>query len=127
DTARATSRGEPEEEAPAAKLIQLRVSVLPAKAELSIDGVVLPSNPYSAALPAGPEQHTLRAEAPGYVPEVRYVTYADNLSLELMLEELKAPTPAASGSTRRVRNSAKNTSAAAAAVPTQPVAASASG
>jgi serine/threonine-protein kinase len=83
-----------EDPQPAApRQVQLRVSVLPAHAKLFIDDEPLGTNPYSAVVPMSAEYHVLRAEAPGYAPEVRSVSYASDLSLELMLLKQQVETP----------------------------------
>jgi serine/threonine protein kinase len=81
------AHAEPEKTAPSE--ISLRVSVLPATAQLYIDERPLPSNPYLAKLPRGDERHTIRAEAPGHVAVTRVVTYGEDANVELTLEPLK--------------------------------------
>jgi serine/threonine protein kinase len=70
---------------PAARHVILKVGAAPIKARLYLDGQRLSSNPYSATAPADSAEHSIRAEAPGYVPEKRIVTFDKDVDLELGL------------------------------------------
>ncbi len=70
--------------------VALRISVLPASAQLFLDDQPLPTNPYSTSLAKSDEHHTIRAEAPGYKPLTRDISYGEDAIVELSLEPVKS-------------------------------------
>jgi serine/threonine protein kinase len=78
---------------PVPQEISLRISVLPATAQLFLDDRPLSSNPYTTTLPKSADEHTIRAEAPGFTPVLRRITYLENANVELTLEAEKPKAP----------------------------------
>jgi hypothetical protein len=70
--------------------VALRISVLPASAQLFLDGQPLPSNPYSVSLAKSDEHHTIRAEASGYRTIKREISYDEDAIVELSLEPVRS-------------------------------------
>jgi hypothetical protein len=79
---------------PSAVAIDLKVSVSPEGARLFLDDKPLASNPFTGKLPQDGEAHTLRAEAPGYAPRVRTITFEKDLEIEFALDKEKSDKPA---------------------------------
>jgi eukaryotic-like serine/threonine-protein kinase len=67
------------------------VSVTPSTAQVLIDGVTMPSNPFLGHFPKGPGTHHVRAVAPGFQPKERLVTFDDNVMIDLSLNARPAP------------------------------------
>jgi serine/threonine-protein kinase len=78
--------------APARIDVVLRAS--PADARFTIDDGAPVENPYLHKFPLDGSRHVVRAQAPGYKEQVREVTFASDVVLELALEK-NAPTTAA--------------------------------
>ncbi len=73
--------------------VVVSVTVAPATAQVLIDGQVMPSNPFMTRFPRGTATHRLRAVAPGYQPKERWVSFADNVMLDISLTPLPADGP----------------------------------
>lgn len=71
--------------------VRLFISVQPTNAQLYLDDRPLPGNPHAVYVPVDSLRHTLRAEAPGYAPETRLLSYTENATIELTLERLDRP------------------------------------
>jgi serine/threonine-protein kinase len=67
----------------------------PPAARLFLDNVELSTNPFRGALPRGPRARVLRAEAPGFVTEERFVVLDRDLDLRAQLRPAP-PEPTAS-------------------------------
>jgi serine/threonine protein kinase len=76
--------------APVVNEVSLRVSVLPATAQLFLDDRPLSTNPYNVKVAKSADEHTVRAEAPGYTSVSRRITYLEDANVELTLEEAKS-------------------------------------
>jgi hypothetical protein len=63
--------------------------VSPADAHVLIDGQLMPSNPFVTRYPRSMTTHRLRAVAPGYEPKERWVTFADNVMLDISLTPIQ--------------------------------------
>jgi serine/threonine-protein kinase len=77
--------------------VHVHVRVTPAEAAIEIDGVDHGPGPLSLEVPAGAQEHTIRARAPGYVSETRTLTLAQDTEIEFALEKsapTAEPTPA---------------------------------
>jgi serine/threonine-protein kinase len=79
---------------PKAAAIDLKVTVSPEGARLFLDDKPLAANPFIGKLPQDGESHTLRAEAPGYAPRVRNITFEKDLEIEFALDKEKSDRPA---------------------------------
>ena len=78
---------------PTVGAIDLKVSVTPEGARLFLDDKPLAANPFTGKLPQDGETHTLRAEAPGYAPRVRTITFEKDLEIEFTLDKEKPERP----------------------------------
>jgi serine/threonine-protein kinase len=65
--------------------VDLRLSAWPEHAKLYLDEKPLASNPFTVAVPADHEPHSIRAEAPGYTSEKKVITFDRDVDLELRL------------------------------------------
>jgi hypothetical protein len=65
--------------------IVLSVTVSPPNAQVMLDGQLMPSNPFLTRFPKSTATHRLRAVAPGYQPKERWVSFADNVMLDISL------------------------------------------
>ena len=86
-TVQATSKPKP-------AAIDLKVTVSPEGARLFLDDKPLAANPFIGKLPQDGESHTLRAEAPGYAPRTRNITFEKDLEIEFSLDKEKPDRPA---------------------------------
>jgi hypothetical protein len=65
--------------------IVLSVTVSPSNAQVMLDGQLMPSNPFLTRFPKSTATHRLRAVAPGYQAKERWVSFSDNVMLDLSL------------------------------------------
>jgi hypothetical protein len=84
-----------------AETIVLSVTVAPANAQVLIDGQLMPSNPFLTRFPRSTATHRLRAVAPGYQPKERWVSFADNVMLDISLSPSDAPASRERSSSKR--------------------------
>jgi hypothetical protein len=63
----------------------MSVTVSPPNAQVMLDGQLMPSNPFLTRFPKSTATHRLRAVAPGYQPKERWVSFADNVMLDISL------------------------------------------
>jgi serine/threonine-protein kinase len=91
-TAVVASSGPPVLVAPQAS-IRVRITVKPDTARIYLDEALLPSNPYEGAFVVDAGAHRVRAEASGFVSEMRDVRFESDLLLDMTL----APVAVASG------------------------------
>jgi len=80
--------------------VSLVISTTPGRATLSLDGRVLPSNPYTATFVVDGAPHKVHAEAPGYNPRTITITPDRNADFNVMLDPIRgagrpAPPPVA--------------------------------
>jgi serine/threonine-protein kinase len=68
------------------KTVQFRVTAFPAGAQLFLDGVPLPSNPFSEARPKDADPHVVRAELAGHKPRAVSVSFQRDSDIVLYLE-----------------------------------------
>lgn len=91
---RAIGASEPSEPgptaAPTADQVKIRVSVTPESAKLTLDGKAIKDIPYVDLVPRDGQEHTLRAEAPGYEPESRVVKFDRELNEAIVLRKSTA-------------------------------------
>jgi serine/threonine-protein kinase len=87
----------PVEPPPAAKpaLVDVEIRVSPESAKVSIDGKDIDGNPFSNQYVSDDIVHHIRASAPGYVAKSRAVVFNTNIRLDLSLERIEPPVPAA--------------------------------
>lgn len=78
---------------PAPPTFELELSASPAEAQLMLDGVVLPQNPYRGRVPADDGLHVLRAVAPGLQSQERVITFDRDRSLSLTLSRVQVLHP----------------------------------
>jgi hypothetical protein len=71
--------------APLADTIVLSVTVSPPTAQVLLDGQLMPSNPFLTRFPRSAATHRLRAAAPGFQAKERWISFADNVMLDLSL------------------------------------------
>ncbi|MEJ7733908.1 MAG: serine/threonine-protein kinase [Polyangiaceae bacterium] len=94
--------------APAASLIEVRLSARPPSATIYVDDVAVSGNPFIAKFQKDGLAHRLRVEAPGFKPHSQLVVFDQDaaLDLELQPEVAAAPSgePAASAHTAPTRN-----------------------
>ncbi len=75
---------------PVVDTILLSVTVWPENAKVRVDGHLMPSSTFVARFPRNPDTHHLRVVAPGYESKERFVTFSDNVVLDLSLSPLSA-------------------------------------
>jgi hypothetical protein len=80
--------------------IVLGVTVSPVNAQVLIDGQPMPSNPFLTRFPRSVATHHLRAVAPGFQAKERWVTFADNVMLDISLIPEPPAVPGDSGFAR---------------------------
>jgi eukaryotic-like serine/threonine-protein kinase len=73
---------------PAPRLVQVRLSVTPPEARITVDGKPLASNPAQLDVPIDQLDHQVRTVASGYAPSARQIRFERDLALELVLEKL---------------------------------------
>jgi eukaryotic-like serine/threonine-protein kinase len=71
-------------------LVRLRLSAMPANAELILDGAKLDGNPFSGQLAKDGALHRLEVRAPGRKTEARMINLDDDLQLHIELRALSA-------------------------------------
>jgi serine/threonine-protein kinase len=71
-------------------LVRLRLSAVPANAELILDGAKLEGNPFSGQLAKDGALHRLEVRAPGRKSEARMINLDDDLQLHIELRPLGA-------------------------------------
>jgi serine/threonine-protein kinase len=79
----------PPQAAAESKTFTLKISAFPAKAKLYLDERPLPSNPYSGSVQEDSGEHSIRAEAPGFVTDRRGIAYDQDRELILRLVPLR--------------------------------------
>lgn len=72
-------------------LVRLRLSAVPANAELILDGAKLEGNPFSGQLAKDGALHRLEVRAPGRKTEARMINLDEDLQLHIELRPLGAP------------------------------------
>jgi eukaryotic-like serine/threonine-protein kinase len=90
-----------------AALVHIQVRAAPPEAVVEIDGRDRGPTPVALSVTADEQSHSIRASAPGYLPEVRILDFSRDLEVDIALQKL-APTaertpigtPAASASSR---------------------------
>ena len=82
--------------APRVPRIRLRLAAVPSGLRLAYDGRALPTDALGELLPIDPGQHTVTAEAEGYLPLQRLVTLAEGQALDVDLALAPRPSPLAS-------------------------------
>jgi hypothetical protein len=75
---------------PAPETILLSVTVFPAHAQISVDGELVPTNPFVTRLPRSASGHRVRATAAGYQAKEREVPFIDSVVMDLSLAPLPA-------------------------------------
>jgi hypothetical protein len=83
------------EQAPPA--MRLTLSVVPASARVTLDGVAV-TLPFAGTLPRDGALHDLRASAPGYQPYRQLVGFDRDRDLDIKLQRAPARRPAAASS-----------------------------
>ncbi len=98
-------------EEPPPKRVQVRLAAHPREAKLYLDGELLPSNPFEAAMVTdGGAVHAVRAEAKGYTSSQTNIQLEADVALVLSLQRPKAvpaPPPAAPPRARPKGNAPK--------------------
>jgi serine/threonine-protein kinase len=79
--------------APARDFAEVAVRASPSFAQIVVDGTLVASNPLVARYPRDGQLHHVMAYADGFEPKWREVSFASDVSLDLVLE--RHPTPAA--------------------------------
>jgi hypothetical protein len=74
---------------PPIETIMLSVTVSPATSQVMLDGQLMPSNPFLSRFPRSTATHRLRAVAPGYQAKERWVSFADNVMLDISLSPVE--------------------------------------
>jgi hypothetical protein len=74
-----------------AETIMLTVAVSPSSAQVLLDGQLLPSNPFITRFPRSAATHRLRAVAAGYQAKERWVSFSDNVMLDISLVPVADP------------------------------------
>jgi hypothetical protein len=72
--------------APSREPIGVAVRVLPSSAQIAIDGVVVPGNPFFAHYPRDGRAHHVLAFADGFEPKSKDVPFAGDVALDLTLD-----------------------------------------
>ncbi len=71
-----------------ARLVQVRISVTPREAAVTVDGQPVKSNPAVLEVPPDSVDHEIRATLAGHVPIVRTVRFERDLAMDLSLETM---------------------------------------
>jgi serine/threonine-protein kinase len=79
----------PPQAAAESKTFTLKITAFPAKAKLYLDERPLPSNPYSGSVQEDSGEHSIRAEALGFVTDRRGIAYDQDRELMLRLVPLR--------------------------------------
>ncbi len=82
---------------PDEELVDIEVRVAPEDATVTIDGAVVPGNPFRGKFVRGEAIRRIRATAPGFTAKTHALAFNANVKLDLSLERKArpAPTPAA--------------------------------
>jgi serine/threonine-protein kinase len=72
---------------PSANEVEIKVNVNVPEARIFIDEKPVTGNPYAGKFPKDGAPHHIRAEATGYAPKTRMITFENNLQVEMMLEK----------------------------------------
>jgi hypothetical protein len=87
--------------APARDSVEVAVRVSPPSAQIAVDGAVVANNPLVARYARDGQAHHVMAFADGFEPKWREISFANDVSLEIVLE--RHATPAAQApATRRI-------------------------
>jgi serine/threonine-protein kinase len=86
---------------PKAEEVDLQVTVSPRQAQLTLDDVELPTNPFEGKVPRDSRLHTLRATASGFLPVVKGIQLERDVIVQLSLQRQSAPATAGTSRTRR--------------------------
>jgi hypothetical protein len=100
-------------------LVELEIRVSPEHATVSIDGKDVDGNPFSGRYVSDGFVHHIRASAPGYIARSQAVVFDANVTLDLSLDRVESPQPAAPPARRAVREVRARPSAAASAADPQ--------
>jgi serine/threonine-protein kinase len=93
--AASSTAGAPSVSAPSSS-VHVRIAAVPRQAKITLDGVRLSANPYSANLPRSAERHEVEAAASGYAPVKKSFQLDADVDLTLTLVPLgTAPKPPA--------------------------------
>jgi len=71
--------------------IELNIVAVPKQARLYLDGELLPWNPYTLTFVQDGSKHTIRVEAPGYIPQTQEITLDKNAGIPFALEREPDP------------------------------------
>lgn len=87
---RSHSRGAPEPEPVVSAYVEpqqvaIEISVTPPAAQLTVDGIKIPSSPYRTKVVPGKYMHEVHAEAPGYEPRAVKLAFDRELRFEIAL------------------------------------------
>jgi eukaryotic-like serine/threonine-protein kinase len=74
--------------APASE-VEVKVSVIPATAHISLDGTAVPS-PFAGHYPRDTKEHTLKIEAPGFEPHVESFKFEKDVTKSISLNRARA-------------------------------------
>jgi serine/threonine protein kinase len=90
--------------------VDLQVAVNPRQAQLTLDDVELPTNPFEGKVPRDSRLHTLRASAPGFVSAVKGIQLGRDVIVQISLQrQSQGATPPGN----RTRHAGSNRRAAA--------------
>jgi len=93
-TARADQPPPPRENKVADK-VSVRISASPPQTKLYLDAEQLPTNPFTRSMNADGSQHSVRAEAKGYLPSTAVLALDKDSDIQLTLERPKPQAPTA--------------------------------
>jgi hypothetical protein len=79
--------------APARDSVEVAVRVSPPSAQIAVDGAVAANNPLVARYPRDGQAHHVMAFADGFEPKWRDISFANDVSLEIVLERHATPAP----------------------------------
>jgi len=85
--------------APVAALVAVSIAASPETATLTLDGELLPGNPFSGRFPKDDKRHALLIEAAGHVSQTLQLTFSEDRSVALTLSPLPPP-PSSASATR---------------------------
>ena len=75
----------------ASETVQLEISVVPAAAEITIDGIVVEGNPFIDRFPRDGARHRVEAKARGFRPEALFVVFDEDRALSIELQPRRRP------------------------------------
>jgi eukaryotic-like serine/threonine-protein kinase len=86
--------------APVATQVAFIIAASPPTATLTLDGELLPGNPYSGHFPRDDKRHALVIEAAGHASQTLQLTFSEDRTVALTLSPLPPPPSTASASRR---------------------------